>query len=100
MSIACVLVPSLALACELVSRSHLVGRAVALTDEAQTHVLDCTPEAARYNVRAGLPLRMATTLCPALVVLKERPAQTARAASALVESVAAISPVVEDAGPG
>lgn len=98
--IACVLIPSLALACELAERAHLRGRAVALGDVSRTRVLDRTAEAARYGVRAGMPLRIATSLCPALVVLEERPAHHVRVAEALVDGVGAVAPLVEAAMPG
>ncbi len=100
MLIACLLVPSLALACELAERPQLAGRPVALVDVSRTRVVDCTVEARRYSVRAGMPLREATALCPALVVLEERPARAARAAEVLVDAVASVSPIVEEAAPG
>lgn len=100
MLIACLLVPSLGLACVLAERPHLASRPVALTDVGQSRVLDCTSMAARYNIRPGLPLREATALCPSLIVVEERPARTARAAEALIEALGTVSPLVEAAAPG
>lgn len=100
MSTACLLVPSLALTCELTERPRLLGQPVALADLSRTRVVDCTGEAGRYGIRSGLPLREATALCPSLVVLDERPARAARAAEALVDALGTVSPLVEDAHPG
>lgn len=97
---ACLLIPSLALACELAERAHLDGRPVALADVPRTRVVDCTPQAARYSVRPGMPLRTATSLCPALVILEERPARVVQVAEAMVEAVTAVTPLVEPAAPG
>ena len=48
----------------------------------------------------GMPLREAVTLCPQLTVLEPRPAVVAQYADALVEAVAAVSPLVEEADQG
>jgi nucleotidyltransferase/DNA polymerase involved in DNA repair len=100
MSIACLLVPNLALTSELVSRPHLLARPVALTDQRGLRVLQVTPEAARRAVRPGMLLREATALCPSLAIIEQRPARITRAAEQLIESVAAISPLVEPVEPG
>ena len=100
MSIACLLVPSLALACELAEQPALAGEAVALTDEPRMRVVERTQRAARQGVRAGMLLREATALCPGLVVLELRPARVASTANQLREAMAAISPVIEEAQPG
>ena len=100
MAIACLLVPSLALTCELVERPQLVGRAVALADEAGLRVFDATPQAMQRGVRAGMTLREAVALCPALAVLEQRPARIVRAAERLVEAVEQVSPLVEEVEPG
>ncbi len=100
MSIACLTVPSLGLACELASRPLLAGSPVALADEAGLRVADATPEAALRGVRPGLTLREATALCPRLAVLEARPARLARAAERLLAAAAAVSPLVEEAEPG
>ncbi len=95
MMIACLLVPSLALTTELVSSPHLSGHPVALADERGLRVFEVTSEAARRGVRPGMPLREAISLCPSLAVLEQRPARVTRAAEQLVDSVAAVSPLVE-----
>ena len=100
MSIACLLVPSLALSCELVERSQLVGRAVALADEAGLRVFEATPQAMQRGVRAGMTLREAVALCPALAVLEQRPARIVQAAEQLIEAVGQVSPLVEEVEPG
>ena len=100
MPIACLLVPNLALTSELVSRPHLLGHPVALADEKGLRVFQASPEAAQRGVRPGLTLREAVGLCPRLAVLQQRPARITRAAERLVESVAAVSPLVEPLEPG
>jgi len=100
MSIACLLVPSLALTCELVERPQLVGRPVALADEAGLRVFEATPEAMRRGVRPGMTLREAVALNPALSVLEQRPARIVLAAERLIEAAQQISPIVEQVEPG
>src|SRR5688500_17781010 len=99
-STACLLIPSLALACELAERPWLGGQPVALVDVARTRVVDCSERATRYGVRPGQPLRTAAALCPALAVLVERPARVVRTAEGLVAGVLAVTPLVEQAAPG
>ena len=100
MSTVCLLVPSFVLACALAERPSLVGRPVAVANTLGTRVEDCSPEAARYGVRPGIPLRAAAALCPPLMVVEQRPAHIARVADSLVEALATISPVVEACAPG
>jgi nucleotidyltransferase/DNA polymerase involved in DNA repair len=100
MSIACLLVPSFALACELAERPVLVGRPTALADAAGLRVEDATPEARQRGVRAGMTLREAVAFCPPLTVLEQHSARTARTAEALADALATISPLVEQAEPG
>ena len=100
MSIACLLVPSLALTCELVERPQLVGRPVALADEAGLRVYEATPEARQRGVQDGMTLREAVALCPALAVLEQRPARIIQAAERLIEAVEQVSPLVEEVEPG
>ena len=100
MAIACLVVPSLALACELVERPQLQGRPVALTDEAGLRVAQITPEAGRRSVRPGQTLREATALCPQIAILEPHPARHRRVADALCEALGGVSPIVEQAEPG
>ncbi|MPZ98670.1 MAG: DNA polymerase Y family protein [Dehalococcoidia bacterium] len=99
-SVACLAIPSLAFQCELAGRPGLQGAPVALSDEARGRVADANREAAAHGVRAGMTLRDAVGLCPTLHVLEPRPAHVARYADALVEVMAAVSPLVEAAEHG
>jgi len=99
-TVACLAIPSLALQCELVDRAWLVGRPVALADDARARVTEATREAARYGVREGMTLRDAVALCSGLHVLQPRPALIARYAGELIEAMGAVSPLVEEAEPG
>ncbi len=98
--IACLLVPALALAAELVARPQLRGRPVAVTDDPGLRVAEATDAATERGVRTGQRLAEAVGWCPALVVLESRPARVRRAADQLVEAAAAVSPLVEEAAPG
>ena len=98
--IACLAIPSLALRCELVERPKLAGSPVAICDEGRTRVADLTAEAARHGVRTGMPLRDAATRCPTLTVLQPRPALVTQYADGLIEAMAVISPLVEEAAQG
>ena len=100
MPIACLLVPSLALACEVAERPELAGRALALTDDAGLRVAEASAEARRRGVQAGMTLREAVAFCPALAVLEPRPARVARAARALTDALGQATPLVEEAAPG
>ncbi len=100
MPLACLLIPALALACELAERPALAAQSVAVTDESRVRVIECSRRAASLGVRPGMQLRKATALCPGLVVLEQRPALVARIAAHLVEAMASISPLVEEAEPG
>lgn len=95
MTIACLLVPSLALACELARRPALIGQPVVLTDEAGLRVADATQEAATRGVRAGQTLREAAGYCPMLTALAPRPARVARALERLAAALGVVSPLVE-----
>lgn len=95
MAIACLLVPSLALACELARRPALAGQPVVLADEAGLWVADATPEAAARGVRAGMTLREAAAYCPVLTVLEPRPARMVRALGGLSAALGLVSPLVE-----
>lgn len=99
-AIACLVIPSLAFQCELVDRPWLVGTPVALSDEARARVVEATREAKSHGVRAGMTLRDAAHLCPMLNVVEPRPALVARYAEGLVEAMAAVSPLIEEAEPG
>ena len=100
MSIACLLIPSFLLACELTDQPSLAAEPVALVDESRARVVERTRAAAKYGVRPGMQLREAVALCTRLIVLEQRPARTLDAAEKLVEAMAAVSPLVEDAAPG
>lgn len=98
--LACLAIPSLAFACELAERPALAGEPAALTDEAGLRVVEVTARARAHGVRPGLSVREAAALCPPLVVVEPRPARVQRIAETLVEAMASVSPVIEEAAPG
>lgn len=98
--VACLAIPSLAFRCELAERPGLAGLPVALSDAGRGRVVELTGEAHRYGVRVGMTLRDAVVLCPALTILEPRAALVARYAEELVEVMAAVSPLIEEAEPG
>ena len=98
--IACLLVPSPALAAELAARPQLRGQPVAVSDDSARRVAEASEAAAARGVRPGQRLSEALACCPTLAVLEPRPARVRRAAAQLVEAAAAVSPLVEEATPG
>ncbi len=98
--IACLVIPSLVLQCELVERPGLGGAPVVVGDEAHARVADLTREAVLRGVRKGMTLRDAVGLCPQLTVLEPRPALVAHYADMLVDAMCAVSPLVEEAEQG
>ncbi|PZC50350.1 MAG: DNA polymerase-4/protein ImuB [Chloroflexi bacterium] len=100
MPVACLVVPSLALACELAHRPQLQDHPVVLTDAAGLRVAELTAPAAQRNVRPGQTLREATALCPRITILEPHPAQNRRFADALRDAMASVSPIVEQPEPG
>ena len=98
--IACLLVPSPALAAELAARPQLHGRPVAVSDDSGRRVAEASEAAAARGVRPGQRLSEALACCPVLAVLEARPARVRHAASQLVEAAASVSPLVEEAAPG
>ena len=98
--IACLLVPSPALAADLAARPQLRGRPVAVSDGSGRRVAEASEAAAVRGVRPEQRLSEALACCPTLAVLEPRPARVRRAALQLVEAAAAVSPLVEEAAPG
>ncbi len=100
MSIACLLIPSLALTAALAEQPALSGCPVALADERGLRVFQVTAAARRRGVHPGLTLREATASCPDLTVLEQRPARIATLAKQIADGVATLSPLVEPVEPG
>jgi len=98
--VACLVVPSLPLACAVLDRPHLQHGTVAVTDESGVRVVDFSAAARSAGIRPGMALREAIALCPSLDVVAGRPAAVAGVAAALVEAMEQISPLVEAAAPG
>lgn len=96
MSIACLLVPSLALSCELSIRPDLYGLPVVLTDETGIYISDSTTEATAYGAQEGMRVREALAYYPSLVVLEPHSARVRRAASSLRAALESVSPWVEE----
>ena len=86
---------------ELRRRPDLRGLAVLVGDgDPPRRVMDCSPEAERHGVFAGLPIRQALSRCPSAVqVPPDVPTYLDRWESVL-DSLWRISPEVEDGGIG
>ena len=95
MPMACLLVPSLALACERADRPALRGQLIVIADDGGRRVAEVSEEARTRGVAVGQTLREATAYCPVLAVIEPRPARIRRAAEALVAALEAVSPLVE-----
>lgn len=98
--VACLAIPSLAFQCVLVDRPGLAGAPVVLSDVERVRVADLTRAARRRGARVGMTLRDAVARWPELIILEPRPALAARYAESLVDAMAAVSPLVEEAEPG
>ena len=100
-TIACIVVPSFPLACELVERPHLRGLPVALGGgDGGLRVLAPSEEALRFGVRVGATLREALGLCPSLVVLEPRPTRYEVIWDDLIAALQLVSPIVQRERPG
>lgn len=103
--IATLLVSRFPLACELLERSRLRGRAVAVA-RPDGSVWTASAEAEACGVAPGLKLREAISRCPALDVLEGRPALYLDRAEAILAALEQAAPGVEpaagfaNAGPG
>ena len=100
MPIACLLVSTLGLACELAGRPEMHSRPTVLGDEAGRRVQEANPAAQHWQVRPGMTLREATAYCPPLAVLEPHPARAAEARQRLVAAMGQVTPLVDDAAPG
>lgn len=97
MTIACVCIPHFALRLALLDRPELDGLPLVLgaPPGRRPLVADCTPEATRRGVRAGMLLREATALCPEAVVFPPNPVREAAVAGQIVDRLESLSPLVE-----
>lgn len=100
MPLACLLVPQLALACEIAARPGLAGTPVAVTDEEGLHIAEASEQSTVRGVRPGQTVREAVAYCPTLAVLEPHPARVRAAAEAMVEAMALVSPLVEEGKAG
>ena len=97
MTIACVYVPHFALRIAALDRPAMDGAPLVLGPPPGRRplVADCTPEAARRGVRAGMSLREATALCPEAVVVAPNPVREAAVAGQIAAGLGELSPLVE-----
>jgi nucleotidyltransferase/DNA polymerase involved in DNA repair len=96
MRVACVLVPSFAVALERLREPSLAGRPVAVYD--RTTVIDASAEA--RGVRRGTPLRQAKATCPAATFVDADHAHYRATFAAMLDGLENVAPYVEPAGPG
>lgn len=96
MRIACILIPSFAVAIERQANPRLAGQPVIVYD--RRSVIDCSPEAARAH--RGLPLRQAKAAYPHAVFVEADYALYRRAAESMLDALEHVTPLVEPAGLG
>lgn len=96
MRIACVLIPSFAVAVERRANPALAAQPLVVADGSS--VLDASPEAS--GVRARQPLRHAKATCPQAIFVEANHALYRDVAEALLDAVETVSPLVEPAGLG
>lgn len=100
MAIACLRVPHLALRIALLDQPELDGHPLLLSnpESGRAVVIDATGEATGRGIRAGMPLREATALCPDAVILMPNPAMETRVGHEILTRLETISPLVEADG--
>src|SRR3954469_10454343 len=103
MKIACLQVPELPLIAALRAEPHLCGEPLAVVQPGRdlggrAHVLGATPAA--EGVVPGQTLAEARAICPGLLTREGSPERERAAAQAAREAATAVSPRVEEAGPG
>jgi len=101
--IACLFIPHFSVAVEQrTQRPELRSKPIVVggTPEERKVVLDCSPEALRYGIRAGMPLREALSRCREAVFLEAHHALYHKTATAINRALSLISPLVEPADLG
>jgi len=98
MRTACVLIPHLPVAVELLDKPDLRGRPLVIgADSQRKTILDRSPEAEVQGVRPDMPLRQALRLSPKAVFLEPNPARYDDAFEVILRALEGISPLVEAA---
>ncbi len=102
MSLACVLIPHLALRIAVFDRPALDGLPLVLTSPstARPVVADCSPEATARGVKPGMPLREVTAVCADAVFIPYNPVAEGITVERLLDALETVSPFVEAAEPG
>jgi DNA polymerase-4 len=96
MRIACILIPSFAVAAERQANPRLAGQPVIVYD--RHNVIDSSPDAARSH--RGLPLRQAKAAYPHAVFIEADYALYRRTAESMLDALEHVTPLVEPAGLG
>lgn len=102
MPIAALIIPHFALRMSLLDQPELDGLPLVLTSppNSRTVVNDCTPEASRQGVRAGMLLREVTALCPDAIFIEPNPVREANVFDEILRSLETFSPAIETGPPG
>lgn len=97
MRLACVTIPNFRVALERLRAPGLAGHPVAIGEPppGENQIIDCSPEAAAFGIRTGMPLRDARTIVPDLMLLPPDPVFYSRAAEALLDAIESAEPYVE-----
>lgn len=97
MTIACILIPHFSLRMTLLERPDLDGLPLVLTSPPNTRtcVVDCSPEAAKRGVRAGMLLREVTALAPEAIFIEPNPVREAAAFERIFTALETFSPAIE-----
>lgn len=99
MSLACVLIPHLALRIAVFERPALDGLPLVLTSPSTSRpvVADRSPEAAARGVKVGMPLREVTAVCADAVFVPYNPVAEGIVVERLLDALETVSPFVEAA---
>ena len=96
MRIACVFVPSFAVAVERRADPRLSAQPLIVYD--RSTIIDASPDA--VGIRGGLSLREAKAVCPHAAFVEEQRARYREVFDAMLEALESIAPLVEPAGLG
>jgi nucleotidyltransferase/DNA polymerase involved in DNA repair len=97
MRLACITIPNVRIALERLRDSTLRDRPFAIGEPppGANTIVECSPEAAAFGVRAGMPLRDARTLAPDLTLLPPDPVYYSRSYDALLLALEDTEPLIE-----
>jgi DNA polymerase-4 len=98
-TLACLVIPHLALRLALQQHPTLAGTPLAISTNGEVGtrgtLIDCSPEARALGLRVGMPAREAQNLCPELTVLPDNPLRVASMHQKLLRALYQVCPTLQ-----